>query len=524
MFLQTAVVLFDRAPGLDEVAECCSKHAEVRRVVPAQPDDANYWLAGEGTVVVPTDSGANGALAIQPLHRAWPDGMGSPEEDPGLFGAWVMRYFGIGTFPLGLARAAAVQSSAGDGAPSSEHDAFVRLNLSYVMGADDDALVSPNDRDVGRELVALARSALPLLALPGARAWYAPNGEVLLPLEQLARALERQASGEFSPELWVSLRSYAAGKHVMLETVGISALSTQPLEARDHQLVLPAIDVELHTAERFLLELSGVRHYGRQQLPTEPVLGPGGRWSASLAKSDNPPPREMVRWTHDSDAGSDWAVADVSQDHAERWSAHLSRHLGPSHTVFHELISDNVHLDVLVFAATAERPYHVLVTQGMSARPMTVPEGAEQAAFAELMVVLPADWVIEGPEASQERWYWPMRALKFTARLPHLYGTWIGWGHTIPNDDPARPYADGTELCCVMAASPRLFDESLQTCEVAPGKTVLLYALFALLEDEMKFKLEHGAEALLERFDARQITELIDPSRRSALAKRFWLV
>jgi hypothetical protein len=160
----------------------------------------------------------------------------------------------------------------------------------------------------------------------------------------------------------------------------------------------------------------------------------------------------------------------------------------------------------------------------MSALPMTVPEGAEEYRYCELLVVLPADWVIEGDEADEERWYWPMRLLKSVARLPHLYETWIGVGHTIPNSDPVEPYAEETKQCCAIVTPLVLFGEAMDSCEVSEDKTVHLYALTPIYEDEMRYKLEHGYEKLFEKLEERKLTELIDPKRRSVLAKRFWIV
>ena len=139
-------------------------------------------------------------------------------------------------------------------------------------------------------------------------------------------------------------------------------------------------------------------------------------------------------------------------------------------------------------------------------------------------MALPREWVMEGDEADEERWYWPMRTLKFVARLPHLHDTWIGLGHTIPNGHPAEPYVDGTKLCCVMAGPPLRFGEELWECQLAPGKTVHLYALVPLYEDEMQFKLEHGSDALFEKLDERQVDELFELQRRSVLANRLWVV
>jgi hypothetical protein len=522
MFLQTGVVLFGRLVSLDAVASAlAADFPVVRRHV--REAEAGYWLGGEGTVLVA--SGPPGAsVAIEVFHRPWPDAMGDPEDDAELFGAWSLRQFGLTTFPYALARAAAQPT-----APCAEHVAFVRLSLSYVSGgrdddADDDGAYPP-ERDVPLELSALAALATRVCELPGALAWFAPNGEVLMAVETAQKKLRQQAAGDPVNELWVSTRVVPAGNHLLVETVGMGALGLRPMAAYDHQVLLPDLGLEMELVVRFLREVSGAaRLLGSEQVPRDSLLGPGGRWAPEQAESDNPPPREVVRWVHDSVVGSNVSVAELEEEEAERWNEHLHEHLGGEATVFHELLSDTIHLDVLVFAATDERPFHVLVTQGMSALAMTVPEGAEEHRFAELMVALPREWLIDGNESDEERWYWPMRTLKFVARLPHLHDTWIGLGHTIPNGHPAEPYTDGTKLCCVIAGPPMRFGDELWKCETSPGKTVRLYALLPLYEDEMNFKLEHGSSALFEKLDERQVDELFDIQRRSVLAKRFWVV
>ncbi len=519
MFLQTGVVLFERPVAFEAVAAVLVENFPVVRQV-EYPAEAAYWLGGEGTVLVASGPGLNCGVAVEVFHRPWPDSMGDPERDAELFAAWSARCFGLVNFPYALARAAAQPT-----APSAEHVAFVRLNLSYVFNGEDDARIAPHDREVQRELSALAGIAERICAMPGALAWFAPNGEVLLDANAARSLLLQQAAGDPLTELWVSTRVIPAGNHLLVETVGMGALGQLPVSACDHQVLLPDLGLEMEHVVRFLREVSGAaRLAGVDQLPIESVLGPGGRWSPEPAESDNPPPRELVRWVHESERGSSVSVAEMDDEEAERWSEHLHQHLGGEATVFHELLSDTIHLDVLLYAATSERPYHVLVTQGMSALPMTVPDGAEEHRFAELMLALPPDWVMDGAEADEERWYWPMRTLKLVARLPHLHATWIGLGHTIPNGPPAEPYAEDTKLCCMMAGPPMLFGDAFWKCEVAEGKTVRLYALLPLYEDEMAFKLEQGSDALFEKLDERDVSELVDVKRRSVLAKRFWVV
>src|SRR5262249_21371060 len=59
----------------------------------------------------------------------------------------------------------------------------------------------------------------------------------------------------------------------------------------------------------------------------------------------------------------------------ERVMKHLEPFLGKPAQVFHEVVSDQVQIDVNLFAPTERRPAHTLVTTGMSDLPMTVPSG-----------------------------------------------------------------------------------------------------------------------------------------------------
>jgi hypothetical protein len=101
----------------------------------------------------------------------------------------------------------------------------------------------------------------------------------------------------------------------------------------------------------------------------------------------------------------------------EQISAHIEAHLGPVATVFHEIVSDTVHIDVHVVLPTEESPYARLVTSGMSDLPM--PGDNDVPRYLELVATLPGDWRLDRASFEDERWYWPVRLLKQLARFPH---------------------------------------------------------------------------------------------------------
>ncbi len=200
---------------------------------------------------------------------------------------------------------------------------------------------------------------------------------------------------------------------------------------------------------------------------------------------------------------------------------HLTEHVGPVETVFHEIVSDLVHIDIHVVPADEGRPFHALMTSGMSDRPMHVP--AEVAAsvppYAELMILLPPDWPLDQASWQDERFYWPVRHLKVLARLPHEYDTWLGVWHSVPNGDPPQPFAGGTAFCASMLAPPMVLPPEFRTIHTEDGREISVLAVIPLLPDELKIKLERGVDALLDGFDAHGVNELFDPARRSSLRR-----
>lgn len=203
---------------------------------------------------------------------------------------------------------------------------------------------------------------------------------------------------------------------------------------------------------------------------------------------------------------SDAPVLDVVQ-------AHVEQHIGPVEMVFHELVSPYVHVDVLHVPPTEERQIHTLVTCGMSAAPMTVPDPGFPR-FAELMVGLLPEWRLGEEDLKDERWYWPVRLLKVLARLPHEYATFLDVGHTIPNDDPPQPYAPGTELCGAILLRPSLAPDEFEVLH-RPEGDIHFFGVVPLYAHEMDLKLQSGAEALLDAWEAAglDVHEGVDPQR-----------
>jgi Suppressor of fused protein (SUFU) len=67
---------------------------------------------------------------------------------------------------------------------------------------------------------------------------------------------------------------------------------------------------------------------------------------------------------------SPW-TAPQGEECIEAISNHIETHLAPIETVFHEIMSDTVHIDIHFVKPTPDFPYVRLITSGMSDLPMS---------------------------------------------------------------------------------------------------------------------------------------------------------
>ena len=171
---------------------------------------------------------------------------------------------------------------------------------------------------------------------------------------------------------------------------------------------------------------------------------------------------------------------------------HITAHFGIYRNVIREHISPDIRVNIYVVEPTPERNHYTLVTVGMGAHRMNVPEEVVSMKLdrAELLVTLPPDWKVYDDD---ERWHWPLRWLKNAARLPSDQDTWLFYWYTVTN---YMPYAENTKFCSVMLTPPYFFGAEAEVCKLPDGDDVNFYQMLPLYESEMNFKRENNAEAL----------------------------
>lgn len=195
---------------------------------------------------------------------------------------------------------------------------------------------------------------------------------------------------------------------------------------------------------------------------------------------------------------------------------HVERYIGPIAQVIHE-----IHVDILHVLPSPKRDFHVLVTSGLSDRPMNAPEGCEDCRYAELYLCLPPAWPLAKQNFNNERNYWPIRLLQMLGRFPHVFSDWIWIYHTIPNSDPPKAYADSTRLCGAMLGPVISLPVDFASLKPPGSPPISFFSVVPLHQAEMDFKIKNGGEPLLANlFKQGVIADIIDPARKSVIKKK----
>lgn len=188
----------------------------------------------------------------------------------------------------------------------------------------------------------------------------------------------------------------------------------------------------------------------------------------------------------------------------------IEEHYGAYTSVFHELVSPDIHVDIAIIPPSPDRMWTTLVTMGMGAYRMKVPSRLkkDKRDRAELLICLPPHWEVESDE---EKWYWPLRWLKILARLPGSEKSWLGRGHTVPG---GGPFAGNTALSSLLLDEPQAYGEEAAFCPLPDGSGIRFYQVIPLYEEERQYQLAHGLEALCERFGG-AFPRVLDPHREN---------
>lgn len=183
-----------------------------------------------------------------------------------------------------------------------------------------------------------------------------------------------------------------------------------------------------------------------------------------------------------------------TEEELDKYQKFIKEQFGDYEEVIHEIVSPDIHLDIIVIPPTKENNYYKLITMGMGAYKMNVPKELKKHKLerAELALFLPPNWNIK---SKKEEDYWPIRQLKTLARLPIQSKSWLGYGHTVSSDSKNTPYASNTEFCSMLILAALNKNNKYVDMNFGNNEKINFYQLYPIYKEELMFIHQSGLNA-----------------------------
>lgn len=203
-----------------------------------------------------------------------------------------------------------------------------------------------------------------------------------------------------------------------------------------------------------------------------------------------------------------------SEKELDEYEKFIMDNFGEYQEVFHEIVSPDIHLDIIIIPPTKENNYYKLITMGMGAYKMNVPDELKEYELerAELVLYLPPTWNIK---SNKEEDYWPIRYLKILARIPLNCNTWLGLGHTVSSNENNDAFAKNTNFCSILLLNGINKNYETLDLKLKNVKKINFYQLFPLYLEELNYKQENDFGMLLDLFDDDDIVPIINIERKN---------
>ena len=189
----------------------------------------------------------------------------------------------------------------------------------------------------------------------------------------------------------------------------------------------------------------------------------------------------------------------------EKREEHYGRLFGPvSGPVMHSMDDKVPHIDVYQYEPNEERLFWTLITGGMSDAVQAVPADYRDELSGRTEILTYAEEPRE----------WIMRALKGLGDLPFDHDTFLYYWHSVPGPGGGPVTDQPSELTCFLMAPPYLEDEEFDSMEIDDEPVDFLWAI-PITDRELRFNLDHGGAALVELLEEKNVSPVIDESRKS---------
>lgn len=232
--------------------------------------------------------------------------------------------------------------------------------------------------------------------------------------------------------------------------------------------------------------------------------------------------------------GRQHAIHDTAE--REKIGKYIEAQFGEPLTIIHDKGDQIVHIDIYVYPPTKERPFGMMITSGMSERPMNaphdawkvwpvditkVPEEMREALnckYAELIVKLPPDWPLPKPggQLKNDEYLWPIEELHHLIKYVHRENQWFWDGHTMRSrDDGSLTFAPNTKLAGWVFIYPPHLPPSFGMLKMSNSKVICFLQIVPAYSEEIQYAMQYSTRKLIEKFNEANIPDFIDINRKN---------
>jgi tetratricopeptide (TPR) repeat protein len=233
---------------------------------------------------------------------------------------------------------------------------------------------------------------------------------------------------------------------------------------------------------------------------------------------------------------------EMSEDHSSHLHSnfrlieeHIERYIGKIGNVLHDRSDFEVHIDIFIVPPTKERNNYLLITSGMSEKPMHAPPDswkwwgldfermnvAEkdraifELRFAELMIKLPPDWPMPEGKIEKNNYSWPFEELLHLIEYVHKNKEWFWVNHTM-RGQRNDAFSENTELTgWLFTFSMGDIPQEFNTLKINKHKAIYFLQLVPLYYEEIQYAMDHGTEALINIFREYRMPDYVDIKRKN---------
>lgn len=183
----------------------------------------------------------------------------------------------------------------------------------------------------------------------------------------------------------------------------------------------------------------------------------------------------------------------------------LENNFGKCVQILHEVVSEDIHIDIAIIGPNEELDFYKIFTIGMASKEMNIPSDLKSQMLerAELAMFISKDMDINIADIKN---HWVINCLKTLAHLPFKQNTWLGETHLIELSDSYNYGGfSGALLLSLQSGKDAIVLDS--------KKRINFYLTVPIFKEEMIYKNQNGYNELLDLFDNNGIEPIVDFNR-----------